>query len=209
MGTDYGYIRVSSRDQNVARQIYAMEQKGILRKNIYIDKQSGKNFNRKKYKSLVGKMQEDDNLFVGSINRFGRNYIEITEQWRFLIREKKVNIIVMDMPLLDTRLQKDLLGSFIADLVLYILSYVAESERNNIRQYQAEGIARAKERGVKFGRPPLMDVGEFMDRYLEFQGKGYNLKEIAKNMNMSVSTIYRYKNNIGMIEDIQKMSDML
>lgn len=209
MGTDYGYIRVSSRDQNVARQIYAMEQKGILRKNIYIDKQSGKNFHRKKYKSLVGKMQEDDNLFVGSINRFGRNYIEITEQWRFLIREKKVNIIVMDMPLLDTRLQKDLLGSFIADLVLYILSYVAESERNNIRQYQAEGIARAKERGVKFGRPPLMDVGEFMDRYLEFQGKGYNLKEIAKSMNMSVSTIYRYKNNIGMIEDIQKMSDML
>lgn len=209
MGTDYGYIRVSSRDQNVARQIYAMEQKGILRKNIYIDKQSGKNFNRKKYKSLVGKMQEDDNLFVGSINRFGRNYIEITEQWRFLIREKKVNIIVMDMPLLDTRLQKDLLGSFIADLVLYILSYVAESERNNIRQYQAEGIARAKERGVKFGRPPLMDVGEFMDRYLEFQGKGYNLKEIAKIMNMSVSTIYRYKNNIGMIENIQEMSDML
>lgn len=209
MGINYGYIRVSSRDQNVARQIYAMEQKGIERKNIYIDKQSGKNFERKRYQNLISKMKEEDNLFVGSINRFGRNYIEITEQWRFLIREKKINIIVMDMPLLDTRLQKDLLGNFIADLVLYILSYVAESERNNIRQYQAEGIARAKERGVKFGRPPLMDMGEFVEQYLAFQAAGYNIKEIAKIMNMSLSTIYRYKNNIGMIEDIQKMSDML
>lgn len=197
MGTDYGYIRVSSRDQNVARQIYTMEQKGILRKNIYIDKQSGKNFQRKKYIKLVRKMKADDNLYVSSINRFGRNYMEITEQWRFLIREKKVNIIVMDMPLLDTRLQKDLLGNFIADLVLYILSYVAESERNNIRQYQAEGIARAKERGVKFGRPPIMDIGEFADKFIEFQDAGYNVKEIAEIMHMSISTVYRYKNSIS------------
>lgn len=196
MGTDYGYIRVSSTDQNVARQIYAMEQLGIKRENIFIDKQSGKNFERKRYKVLVRKMKEGDNLYVGSISRFGRNYIEITEQWRYLIIIKKVNIIVLDMPLLDTRLEKDLLGRFVSDIVLYILSYVAESERNNIKQYQAEGIARAKERGVKFGRPQKMKLDEFTEKYKHFCSLGYSIKEIAQILNMSLSTIYRYKAKI-------------
>ncbi len=196
MGTDYGYIRVSSTDQNVARQIYAMEQLGIKRENIFIDKQSGKDFERKRYKVLVRKMKEGDNLYVGSISRFGRNYIEITEQWRYLIIIKKVNIIVLDMPLLDTRLEKDLLGRFVSDIVLYILSYVAESERNNIKQYQAEGIARAKERGVKFGRPQKMKLEEFAKKYEYFCSKGYTINEMAQVLNISLSTIYRYKSKL-------------
>lgn len=196
MGTNYGYIRVSSTDQNVARQIYAMEQLGIKRENIFIDKQSGKDFERKRYKVLVRKMKEGDNLYVGSISRFGRNYIEITEQWRYLIIIKKVNIIVLDMPLLDTRLEKDLLGRFVSDIVLYILSYVAESERNNIKQYQAEGIARAKERGVKFGRPQKMKLEEFAKKYEYLCSKGYTINEMAQVLNISLSTIYRYKSKL-------------
>lgn len=196
MGKIYGYIRVSATDQNVARQIYAMEKLGIKRENVFIDKQSGKNFERKRYKALVRKMKEGDTLYVGSISRFGRNYIEITEQWRYLIVIKKVNIVVLDMPLLDTRPKKDLLGKFIADIVLYILSYVAESERNNIKQYQAEGIARAKERGVKFGRPKKMKLEEFAEKYEYFFSKGYTIKEMAQILNISISTIYRYKSRL-------------
>lgn len=141
-------------------------------------------------------MKEGDNLYVGSISRFGRNYIEITEQWRYLIIIKKVNIIVLDMPLLDTRLEKDLLGRFVSDIVLYILSYVAESERNNIKQYQAEGIARAKERGVKFGRPQKMKLEEFAKKYEYFCSKGYTINEMAQVLNISLSTIYRYKSKL-------------
>lgn len=195
MGIDYGYIRVSSRDQNVARQIYTMEKNGIPRKNIFIDKQSGKDFQRKEYQRLVKKMKKGDTLYVQSINRFGRNYTEITEQWRYLVKKKQINIVVMDMPLLDTQPQKDLLGTFVSDLVLYILSYVAESERNNIKQYQMEGIERAKERGVKFGRPRIFSSEEFQNQYAELSEKGYSKKEIAKMMNISLTTLYRYLKN--------------
>ena len=173
-----------------------MEKNGIKQKNIFVDKQSGKNFERKQYKALLRKLKEGDTLYVESISRFGRNYIEITEQWRYLIRNKKVNIVVMDMPLLDTRPKKDLLGTFIGDLVLYILSYVAESERKNIKRCQAEGIARAKERGVKFGRPQKMSLAEFEERYYKYCSAGYTVKEMAKLFNMSVSSAYRYKSKL-------------
>ncbi len=149
----YGYIRVSSKEQNEDRQLVAMREAGIKRKYIYMDKQSGKDFNRTQYKKLLRKLKKDDLLYIKSIDRLGRNYEEILEQWRVLTKDKGVDIVVLDMPLLDTRRGKDLMGTFLADIVLQLLSFVAENERTNIRQRQAEGIAAAKERGVRFGRP--------------------------------------------------------
>ena len=150
----YGYIRVSSREQNDARQRLALQQAGVAAKLIYSDKQSGKDFARPAYQKLLRRLRRDDVLIVKSIDRLGRNYAEILEEWRRLTKERGVDIVVLDMPLLDTRLGKDLLGTFLADIVLQVLSFVAENERNNIRQRQAEGIAAAKARGVRFGRPP-------------------------------------------------------
>lgn len=150
----YGYIRVSTREQNEDRQRIALRARGIPASHIYTDKQSGGDFDRPHYRALVRRMKKDDLLCVKSIDRLGRNYREILEQWRILTREKGVDIAVLDMPLLDTRRGKDLLGTFIADIVLQILSFVAENERDNIRRRQAEGIAAAKARGVIFGRPP-------------------------------------------------------
>lgn len=150
----YGYIRVSSRDQNEDRQLIAMREIDVPEKNIYTDKQSGKDFERPQYKKLVRKLKRDDLLYIKSIDRLGRNYEEIQNQWRFLTKEKGVDICVIDMPLLDTRRGKDLVGTFLSDIVLQVLSFVAENERVNIRQRQAEGIAAAKARGVRFGRPP-------------------------------------------------------
>lgn len=147
----YGYVRVSAKDQNEDRQIIAMREVGVSEKNIYMDKQSGKDFKRKQYKRLVRKMKKDDLLYIKSIDRLGRNYEEIIKQWRYLTKEKRIDIIVLDMPLLDTRRGKDLMGTFLSDIVLQVLSFVAENERSNIRQRQAEGIAAAKARGVKFG----------------------------------------------------------
>lgn len=149
----YGYIRVSSIDQNQERQLISMREKGIPDRAIFIDKQSGKDFDRPQYRRMVQRLRPGDQIFIHSIDRLGRNYREILEQWRILTKEKKVDICVIDMPLLDTRHGKDLMGTFIADLVLQILSFVAESERANIRRRQAEGIAAAKARGVRFGRP--------------------------------------------------------
>ena len=154
MGNTYGYIRVSSRDQNEDRQIDAMNQLKIVPKNIYIDKQSGKDFERPEYKKLFKRLKRDDVLYIKSIDRLGRNYEEIQNQWRTLTKEKGVDIVVMDMPLLDTRRGKDLMGTFLSDIVLQVLSFVAENERVNIRQRQAEGIAAAKARGIHLGRPP-------------------------------------------------------
>ena len=153
-GNVFGYIRVSSTDQNEDRQRIAMQKKGIEAKNLYIDKQSGKDFQRPRYRQMVRRLKPGDLLYVLSIDRLGRNYEEIQNQWRILTKEKGVDICVIDMPLLDTRRGKDLMGTFIADLVLQILSFVAQNERENIRKRQAEGIAAAKARGVKFGRPP-------------------------------------------------------
>ena len=152
MNSTYGYVRVSSRDQNEARQLTAMREFGVSAKNIYVDKQSGKDFEREQYKRLVRRLREDDVLVLKSIDRLGRNYDEILEQWRIITKEKKAAIVVIDMPLLDTRKSRDLTGTLIADIVLQLLSYVAQTEREYIKQRQAEGIAEAKARGVKLGR---------------------------------------------------------
>ena len=157
----YGYVRVSAKDQNEDRQIIAMREVGVSEKNIYMDKQSGKDFKRKQYKRLVRKMKKDDLLYIKSIDRLGRNYEEILEQWRVITKEKRAAIVVLDMPLLDTRQNRDLAGTLIADIVLQLLSYVAQTEREFIRQRQAEGIAAAKARGVRFGRQPMLRPENF------------------------------------------------
>jgi len=155
----YGYVRVSSRDRNEARQLVAMKEFGVPDDNIFMDKQSGKDFNRPSYARLMKKLRPGDVLVVKSIDRLGRNYDEILEQWRIITKEKQAAIVVLDMPLLDTRSNRDLTGTLIADIVLQLLSYVAETERAFIRQRQAEGIAAAKARGQRFGRP-AKDRGE-------------------------------------------------
>lgn len=189
-GAIYGYIRVSSIDQNENRQLLAMHEKQIPAKNLYIDKQSGKDFERPNYKKLVKKLKPGDLLYILSIDRLGRNYKEIQEQWRILTKEKEIDICVIDMPLLDTRNGKDLIGTFIADLVLQILSFVARSERENIRKRQAEGIAAAKNRGVKFGRPerPLPD--NFNQVHQDWRNKKMTLQQAANACEMPVGTFY-------------------
>ena len=156
---EYGYVRVSTLDQNEERQMVEMRKIGIPEENIYKDKQSGKDFNRPQYKKLLKKIKPGDLLYIKSIDRLGRNYEEIQNQWHIITKEKNADIYVIDMPLLDTRRGKDLLGTFISDLVLQLLSFVAENERTNIKQRQAEGIAAAKAKGIRFGRPtkPLPD----------------------------------------------------
>ena len=187
---EYGYIRVSSTDQNEDRQLIALHGKGIPDSRIYMDKQSGKDFNRPKYKRLVRRVKQGDLLYILSIDRLGRNYREIQEQWRLLTQEKGVDICVLDMPLLDTRQGKDLMGTFIADLVLQILSFVAQSERENIRKRQAEGIAAAKARGVKFGRPPVPLPGNFYEVHRAWRGKKMTLRQAAEACGMPEGTFY-------------------
>ena len=153
IGTIYGYIRVSTKEQNEDRQMIALREVGVPEKNIFMDKQSGKDFNRPQYRKLLRKLKKDDLLYIKSIDRLGRNYEEILQQWRYITKDKGIDIVVLDMPLLDTRRGKDLMGTFLSDIVLQVLSFVAENERTNIRQRQAEGIAAAKARGVRFGRP--------------------------------------------------------
>lgn len=163
--TIFGYIRVSTREQNEDRQLIALREVGVEDKNIYIDKQSGKDFKRPQYKKLLRKLKKDDLIYIKSIDRLGRNYEEILQQWRYLTKDKGIDIVVLDMPLLDTRRGKDLMGTFLSDIVLQVLSFVAENERTNIRQRQAEGIAAAKARGVKFGRTPKPLPDGFHDAY--------------------------------------------
>lgn len=186
----YGYIRVSSRDQNEERQLIALREVGILEKNIYLDKESGKDFNRRQYQLLLGKLKKDDLLYIRSIDRLGRNYEEILWQWRVLTKEKGIDIVVLDMPILDTRRGKDLLGTFLSDIVLQVLSFVAENERTNIHQRQAEGIAAAKAKGVKFGRPSLPLPDNFYEVHKAWRAKKITLKEAAQTCNMAVSTFY-------------------
>lgn len=164
-GHIYGYIRVSTREQNEDRQLVALQNLNIPAGQIYMDKQSGKDFNRPMYRKLLRRLKKGDLLYIKSIDRLGRNYEEILTQWRVLTKEKQVDIVVLDMPLLDTRRGKDLMGTFLSDIVLQILSFVAENERSNIRQRQAEGIAAAKARGVRFGRPPLPLPENFPEVY--------------------------------------------
>ena len=189
---DYGYIRVSSKDQNEARQVIAMQAVGIPEIHIYTDKQSGKNFDRPKYKSLVRRLKAGDTLFVKSIDRLGRNYDEILEQWRSLTRDKGVDIVVLDMPLLDTRRGKDLIGTLISDIVLQLLSYVAQTEREFIRQRQAEGIAAAKARGVKFGRPPLDRPPEYAAIRRRYEDLEISARKAGRALGVSHKTFIRW-----------------
>ncbi|EOS66951.1 hypothetical protein C816_01097 [Oscillibacter sp. 1-3] len=186
----YGYIRVSTKEQNEDRQLIAMRELSVAEKNIFMDKQSGKDFRRPQYQRMVKKLKPDDLIYVKSIDRLGRNYEEILEQWRILTREKRVDIAVLDMPLLDTRRGKDLMGTFLSDIVLQVLSFVAENERSNIRQRQAEGIAAARARGVRFGRSPHPLPENFRQIHRDWRGKKLTLKEAADACAMPVGTFY-------------------
>ena len=187
----YGYARVSSMDQNEGRQMIALHEAAVLERNIFMDKQSGKDFDRPNYKKLVKKLKAGDLLYVLSIDRLGRNYEEIQTQWRILTKEIGIDICVLDMPLLDTRNGKDLMGTFIADLVLQILSFVAQSEHENIRKRQAEGIAAAKAKGIKFGRPEKSVPNDFSKIVKAWEQKKLTLAEVLKQCNISESTFYR------------------
>ncbi len=200
--TIYGYVRVSTREQNEDRQLIALKEVGVPRKNIYIDKQSGKDFERPQYKRLVKKLKPDDILYVKSIDRLGRNYEDILDQWRILTKEKSIDVVVIDMPLLDTRRGKDLLGAFLSDIVLQLLSFVAENERTNIRQRQAEGIAAAKERGVRFGRPTVPLPDNFKEVHMLWRAKMITLPDAAKRCKLPEGTFYakarKYEEDLGM-----------
>ena len=191
MSNIYGYVRVSSREQNEDRQLISLKEMGVPAENIFIDKQSGKDFNRPEYKKLMKKVRRDDVIYIHSIDRLGRNYEDILEQWRIITKEKGVDIVVIDMPLLDTRRGKDLMGTFLSDIVLQVLSFVAENERKNIRTRQAEGIAAAKARGVKFGRPEFKMSEDFKDSVKKWEKGKLTVSEIVKMYEMSESTFYR------------------
>ena len=186
----YGYVRVSSADQNEDRQIMAMNKVNVPEKNIYMDKLSGKDFNRPQYRKLVKKLKPGDLLYILSIDRLGRNYEEIQKQWRILTKEIGIDISVLDMPLLDTRNGKDLMGTFIADLVLQILSFAAQCERENIRKRQQEGIAAARAKGVKFGRPPRPLPENFYRIYQAWRCKKITLRQAAQACGMPEGTFY-------------------
>lgn len=188
----YGYIRVSTRDQNEDRQLIALRELKIPEKNIFMDKQSGKDFNRPQYKRLVRKLKKDDLLYIKSIDRLGRNYAEILEQWRLLTQTKGIDIVMLDMPLLDTRRGKNLMGTFLSDIVLQVLSFVAENERTNIRRRQAEGIAAAKARGVQFGRTPAPLPKNFYSIYQKWRIGEISSTQAAKECEMPRST-FRYR----------------
>jgi DNA invertase Pin-like site-specific DNA recombinase len=187
----YGYVRVSSADQNEDRQLIAMSEIGVPNEMVFTDKQSGKDFERSAYKSLVRKLKTGDLLYIMSIDRLGRNYDEIREQWRVLTKVRGADIVVIDMPLLDTRRDKDLMGTFIADLVLQILSFVAHTEREYIRKRQAEGIAAAKMRGVRFGRPVIKPPENFAVLVREWERGKMPIAELLTQLGLTEATFYR------------------
>ena len=190
---EYGYARVSSKEQTEQRQIIALTEFGVSSKNIYMDKQSGKDFERPRYKRLIKRLRPGDLLVVRSIDRLGRNYSEILEQWRLITKEKRADILVLDMPLLDTRSQsRDLMGTFLSDIVLQVLSFASENERINIRQRQAEGIAAAKSRGVRFGRPPRPLPDNFYILYQKWRAGKITGTAAAKACGMPLAT-FRYR----------------
>lgn len=191
MSISYGYVRVSSLDQNEDRQLLAMKNIGIEEQHIYVDKLSGKNFDRPNYKRLVKRLKEGDIIYVLSIDRLGRNYEEIQNQWRLISKEKKADIVVIDMPLLDTRRDKDLIGTLISDIVLQILSFVAESERRSIRERQSAGIVAAKLRGVKFGRPVKELPDEFLEDMQQWKAGKVTMQMVLQKYNISRATLYR------------------
>ena len=191
-GITYGYVRVSTRDQNEARQLVAMKEFGISDDCVYMDKQSGKDFNRPKYQELIQRLQPNDVLVVKSIDRLGRNYEDILEQWRVITKEKQAAIVVIDMPLLDTRQGRDLTGTLIADIVLQLLSYVAETERNFIRQRQAEGIAAAKARGQRFGRPKKERSEEYQDLVVQWKDGRLSATDAAQCLGVARNTFMKW-----------------
>ena len=200
---EYGYVRVSSLDQNEDRQMIELQKKQIPEKNIYMDKLSGKNFERPAYKRLFKKLKQGDLLYIMSIDRLGRNYVEIQEQWRILTKEKGIDIVVLDMPLLDTRTGKDLLGTFISDLVLQILSFVAQNERENIKKRQAQGIAAAKARGVRFGRPEKPIPDNFGDIVKSWEKKEIKISDVVRICDMSEPTFYRRLREYRLMKKIE------
>ena len=192
IGTTYGYVRVSTRDQNEARQLVAMKEFGVPDDCVYMDKQSGKDFNRPRYQELIQCLQPNDVLVVKSIDRLGRNYEDILEQWRVITKEKQAAIVVIDMPLLDTRQGRDLTGTLIADIVLQLLSYVAETERNFIRQRQAEGIAAAKARGQRFGRPKKERSEEYHDLVAQWKDGRLSATDAAQCLGVARNTFMKW-----------------
>lgn len=202
----YGYIRVSSTDQNEDRQRIALDAKGVPAQNIFMDKLSGKDFERPQYKRLMKKLRAGDLLYILSIDRLGRNYKEIQEQWRIITKDKGSDICVMDMPLLDTRTAKDLMGTFIADLVLQILSFVAENERVNIKKRQEQGIAAAKARGVKFGRPEKPMPEDFSDIVRSWEHKEIEIDEALQRCGMSGATFYRRLREYRLVKGHKNLS---
>ena len=195
--TAYGYVRVSTKDQNEARQMIAMQEFGIDEKHIFLDKQSGKDFNRPKYKRLLRRLRQDDLLYIKSIDRLGRNYSEILEQWRIITKEKEAAIVVLDMPLLDTRQGRDLTGTLIADIVLQLLSYVAQTEREFIKKRQAEGIAAAKAKGVRFGAKPMDKPEKFGELRTSWLNGDISSRDAATQLGISHTTFIRWaKSNI-------------
>ncbi|MBM6830369.1 recombinase family protein [Anaerotignum lactatifermentans] len=191
MGKKYGYIRVSTREQNEERQLVALRQMDVALDGIFMDKQSGKDFQRPQYLQMMKRLERDDLLYIKSIDRLGRNYGEILEQWRILTKEKGVDIVVLEMPMLDTRRGKDLMGTFLSDIVLQVLSFVAENERSNIRQRQAEGIAAAKARGVRFGRPEKPLPEDFWPLVEQWRQEKIPLMCLLERCQMSRATFYR------------------
>ena len=187
----YGYVRVSSADQNEERQMLALRERKVPPEKIFVDKQSGKDFERPAYQALLARVEQGDMIYIHSIDRLGRNYDEIQNQWRVLAKERGVDIAVLDMPLLDTRLNKDLMGTFIADLVLQILSFVAQSERESIRKRQAEGIAAAKGRGVRFGRPPKELPDDFEQNIKLWERGMLSEKQMLERIGVARATFYR------------------
>ena len=190
----YGYARVSTREQNEDRQIIALKEMGVPEKNIYLDKLSGKNFDRPQYKKLLKKLDDNSVLYIKSIDRLGRSYRDLSDQWQLITKDRGADVVVIDMPVLDTRREKNLLGTLISDLVLALLSYVAESEYSTIHQRQAEGIAAARARGVKLGRPPKPLPDNFYEVYQKWKAEKISTEEAARQVNMPPST-FRYRAN--------------
>lgn len=188
----YGYVRVSTKEQNEDRQIIALKELGVPEDNIFVDKISGKDFERPQYKKLIRRLNNDSVLYIKSIDRLGRSYKDLCEQWRIITKDKGADVVVIDMPILDTRKEKGLLGTFISDLILALLSYVAESEYSTIHQRQAEGIAAAKARGVKMGRPPKPLPENFHDVYQKWMAEKISTSEAARLVNMPISS-FRYR----------------
>ena len=202
MSKKYGYIRVSAKDQNEERQLIALKELDVNLDKIFMDKQSGKDFQRPQYKKMVRELKKKDLLYIKSIDRLGRNYSEILEQWRILTKERGVDIVVLEMPLLDTRRGKDLMGTFLSDIVLQVLSFVAENERSNIKQRQAEGIAAAKARGVQFGRPKIEMPDNFMQLVSQWENKKIRLSYVLEVCRISKATFYRRLNQCRQNDEV-------